>query len=159
MMQLSSLFLYVRPVALDRDRHAARKLNPPADLGFTAGAAVVPLLSAEFTHAAREYPIVFVRGVEQELIPVVLTGVPGGHNVYVDDASRWNARYVPAYVRRYPFAFAHTASEQYIGLIYAHLLSLGNVLELLHRQPLAAAAATPSPEPSAMHSSPSLVTH
>src|SRR5277367_2344852 len=117
MTQLSSLFLYEHPVALDRDRHAARKMNPPADLTFAAGAAVVPLLSAEFTHAAREYPIVFVRGVEQELIPVVLTGVPGGHNVYVDDAGRWNARYVPAYVRRYPFAFAHTASDQYIVCI------------------------------------------
>jgi len=56
---------------------------------------------------------VFVRGAEQELIPVVLTGAPGGHNVHVDDTGRWNAGYVPAYVRRYPFVFAQTASDQY----------------------------------------------
>jgi hypothetical protein len=264
MMQSSSLLFYQRPVALDRERHAALKLSPGADLAFTAGASVVPLLSAEFTAAAREYPIVFVRGTEQELIPVVLTGAPGGHNVYVDNTGHWNAGYVPAYVRRYPFVFAQTASDQYtvcideacpgfgestgaslfdaggdpspmlkqvvtglgeyqrqaqltqafvhrldaagllieaagkadlmdgrrlalqgfwivdetrlrslpdatlkdlfvsgeVGLIYAHLVSLGNLLELLRRQPPAIAVAPAlSSEPLAALSTPSLVTH
>jgi hypothetical protein len=264
MMQPSSLLFYQRPVALDRDRHAALKLSPGADLAFTAGASVVPLLSAEFTAAAREFAIVFMRGAEQELMPVVLTGTPGGQNVYVDDTGRWNASYLPAYVRRYPFAFAQTASDQYtvcideacpgfgegtgaslfdaggdpspmlkqvvtnlgeyqrqaqltqgfvrrldaagllmeaagkadlmdgrslalqgfwivnetrlrslpdatlkdlfvsgeVGLIYAHLLSLGNLLELLRRQPPAVAvAAALSSEPLATPSTPSLVTH
>lgn len=34
-----------------------------------------------------------------------------------------------------------------LGLVYAHLLSLGHLLELLRRQPLAAPAAVPEPEP------------
>jgi hypothetical protein len=47
-----------------------------------------------------------------------------------------------------------------VGLIYAHLLSLGNLLELLRRQPPAVAvAAALSSEPLATPSTPSLVTH
>ncbi len=257
----SSLLFYQRVVALDRDLHAKLRLSAPVNFAFTAEAPVVPLLSAEFADAAREYPIVFLRTAEQGLQPVALTGEPGGQNVYLDGSGRWNARYVPAYVRRYPFVFAQTASDQFtvcideacpefgesgaplfegtgqptsmlqqvfallsefqrqaqftqsfvqrleasdllieatakadlkdrslalrgfwmvdetrfralpdatlrdwfasgeLGLIYAHLLSLGNILELLRRQPHAAAAASLPSESPVTHSLSSLRTH
>jgi hypothetical protein len=119
MTHSASLLFYTRPVALDRAQHAALKLEPATDLGFAAGASVVPLLGVEFTEAAREYPIVFLRNGEAGLVPVVLTGAPGGHNVYVEKSGRWNARYVPAYVRRYPFVFAQTAPDQFTVCIDA----------------------------------------
>jgi hypothetical protein len=42
-----------------------------------------------------------------------------------------------------PVAVDRDAGGEY-GMIYAHLLSLGNLLELLRRQPLAVAASTSS---------------
>lgn len=100
--------MYRRLVALDRERHASLRLAPGADLSSAAEASVFPLLAVEFAHAAREYPIVFVRGAGQELLPVAVTGTPEWGNVFVDGEGRWDARYVPAYVRRYPFVFART---------------------------------------------------
>jgi hypothetical protein len=103
---------YQRLVALDGHAHAKLKLSAPPDLKFSARSPVVPLLSIEFTDAAREYPIAFLRGADGRLAPVALTGTPGGDNVYIDAAGRWNARYVPAYVRRYPFMFAQVSPTE-----------------------------------------------
>jgi len=55
----------------------------------------------------------------------------------------------PLFYQR-PVALPEATPKQWfargeIGRIYAHLLSLGNLLELLRRQPLAAAASTTSP--------------
>lgn len=123
--QQPSLLFYQRVVALDRHLHAGLKIKPAADLAFTARSPIVPLLSTEFIDAAREYPIVFLRDAQLGLVPVVLTGVPDGKNVYVDEAGRWNARYVPAYVRRHPFVFAQTAPDQFTVCIDADCPAFG----------------------------------
>jgi hypothetical protein len=112
MTPAASPLFYQRLVALDGNVHAKLKLSAPPDLKFSARSPVVPLLSVEFTEAAREYPIAFLRGADGTLLPVALTGAPAGDNVYIDAAGRWNARYVPAYVRRYPFMFARTSPDQ-----------------------------------------------
>jgi hypothetical protein len=109
---MTNPLFYQRVVQLDRELHSKLKLRAPSNLAFAAETALVPLLSNEFVHAAREYPIAFMRDSAQRLLPVVLTGVPGGRNVYVDAAGQWQARYVPAYVRRYPFVFAETGIDQ-----------------------------------------------
>lgn len=103
---------YQQVITLDRELHAKLKLRPLGNMAFAAGSPVVPLLCAEFAQAAREYPIAFLRGADQSLQPVVLTGAPGGRNVYIDAAGQWSAHYVPAYARRYPFLFAETAPDQ-----------------------------------------------
>ena len=109
---MSTLLFYQQVIALDRDLHARLKLRPLSTMAFAAASPVVPLLCAEFAQAAREYPIAFLRNADQSLVPVVLTGVPGGGNLYIDAAGQWNAHYVPAYARRYPFVFAETAPDQ-----------------------------------------------
>lgn len=109
---MTNPLFYQRIVQLDRDLHSKLKLRPLGNLAFAADTALVPLLSNEFVHAAREYPIAFMRNADQQLVPVVLTGVPGGRNVYVDAVGQWQARYVPAYVRRYPFVFAEIGTDQ-----------------------------------------------
>ena len=109
---MTTPLFYQRVVQLDREQHSKLKLRSLGNLAFAAQTALVPLLSNEFAHAAREYPIAFVRGADQNLLPVVLTGLPSGQNVYIDAAGQWQARYVPAYVRRYPFIFAETGPDQ-----------------------------------------------
>lgn len=104
---------YQRPVLLNRQQHGNLKLKLPDSLAFTAQASLIPLLAAEFNEAAREYSIVFMRPSSgEDPVPVVLTGPPRGKNIYLDAAGKWNARYVPAYVRRYPFVFAETGGDQ-----------------------------------------------
>ncbi|HVW67336.1 MAG TPA: SapC family protein [Steroidobacteraceae bacterium] len=105
--------VFRRLVALDRKAHAGLKVRPPENASFAADATLVPLMSAEFGPAAREYPVVFVRDSNNTLISVALTGLPQGKNIYVGKDGRWDARYVPAYIRRYPFAFVETSPDTY----------------------------------------------
>ena len=103
---------YKSVVALDRKAHARLRVRNSADFLFTADAPLLPLLTAEFAPVAREYPIVFMKD-EGTVIPVALTGMPQGKNLFLDKNGKWDARYVPAYVRRFPFVFVETSPEQY----------------------------------------------
>lgn len=105
--------VFRRLMALDRKAHAGLKVRPPENSTFAADATLIPLMTPEFGAAARDYPVVFVRDSDNTLIPVALTGLPQSKNVYVDKDGRWDARYVPAYVRRYPFAFVETSADTY----------------------------------------------
>ena len=67
----------------------------------------VPLASVEIPHAAREYTIVFA-GTD-EVQPIVLLGVGAQENLYVTEDGGWDAAYIPAFVRRYPFVFSKSA--------------------------------------------------
>jgi hypothetical protein len=96
---------------LDRTAHADLKLKPADDLSMTSGLLLAPLVSAEFFTASREYPIVFVRDAQKNLIAVAVLGTPNGKNLFLDKQDQWQANYIPAYVRNYPFAFARTAPE------------------------------------------------
>lgn len=106
--------LYQNVVPLDRRQHTRLKLRPPENYSFAADFPVLPALTTEFAPLAREYPIVFLREKDDgEFVPVVLTGVPNGKNLFVDGTGTWQARYLPAYVRRYPFVYVETAPDQF----------------------------------------------
>jgi SapC len=112
MVKASMPLFYNSLVALDRKAHVRLKVRPPDDFSFAADAALLPLVTAEFGPVARDYPIVFMREGDN-VVPVALTGLPQGKNLFVDGSGKWNARYVPAYVRRYPFVFVETAPENF----------------------------------------------
>jgi hypothetical protein len=64
----------------------------------------VPLMPVEFASAASEYAIV-LGGTGDVVMPVAVLGVRPDQNLYVTSQGRWDAKYVPAFVRRYPFVF------------------------------------------------------
>jgi SapC len=113
MTKASLPLFYNSIVPLDRQAHARLRVRPPDTYSFAANAAVVPLMTAEFVPAAREYPVVFMSDAGKDIFPVALTGLPQGKNVFVDAQGVWNARYVPAYARRYPFVFAETGPDKF----------------------------------------------
>jgi hypothetical protein len=99
---------------LDRQAHARLRFRPPEEYSFAAGATMIPLLGAEFAPTAREYPIVFMSEDQgKTFFPVALTGMPQGKNLFVDAKGAWTARYIPAYVRRYPFVFVESGAGQF----------------------------------------------
>ena len=59
----------------------------------------------EFVHIAKEYPIVFAKAGDRT-IPLALLGLRNDENLFVNAEGRWDARYLPAFVRRYPFVLA-----------------------------------------------------
>jgi len=96
------MMFYERVVALNDLTHAGLKVRLASSFAHAARTNSVPLIASEFFECAREYPIVFNLG-EAGPMPAVLLGLREAENLYVDNDGKWDARYVPAFVRRYPF--------------------------------------------------------
>ncbi|MCO6049622.1 SapC family protein [Mesorhizobium sp. RP14(2022)] len=101
------LLIYERAVPVSRQNHGAISVKAGNDFGFARHVNSVPLMTAEFGAVSPEYAIVFA-GEGQEIIPVVLLGVRDNENLFVKEDGAWSGKYVPAFLRRYPFVFAST---------------------------------------------------
>jgi len=111
------MFENMTPV--NRDRHSKTKIKSSTDFNFAKDIHLAYLTINEFTRAATTYPIVFLDDQSTgEFRPVALLGLEPGKNLFIDASGQWKAPYVPAIIRRYPFALSKTAdSENYIVCI------------------------------------------
>ncbi len=105
------LLFYENVKSVAANRHGDLSVKVGTDYSFAGGTNSVPLTATEFNAAAAEYSIVFV-GSEENTLPVVLLGAQERENAYVGVDGRWDANYVPAFVRRYPFVFSLTEDEK-----------------------------------------------
>lgn len=100
-------------VPINRTRHEKLKVQPVESYGFARGIHIVSLMMQEFANAVTVYPIVFIEDAERDaFLPVALLGFTPGENLFVDDAGAWDAAYIPAIVRRYPFGLARTTETE-----------------------------------------------
>ncbi|MFN3860601.1 MAG: SapC family protein [Roseateles sp.] len=104
--------MYGELLPLDREVHKNLKLDTQRTVVSRAAEQNSVFLAAvEFADACKEYPIVFVRAGapdangKQAVAPLAVLGLKPGSNLFVD-SDKWTGNYVPAYVRRYPFAMA-----------------------------------------------------
>jgi|ERR1051325_8356438 hypothetical protein len=109
------LLIYQSAVPVNSARHAQTSIEPIAGYGFSAGINAVPLMAVEFIRAATEYAIVFTTAGE-EVAPAVVLGIKGDQNLYLSGDSTWKAKYIPAFIRRYPFVFSTTADSKTLTL-------------------------------------------
>ncbi|BBI99572.1 SapC family protein [Ferrigenium kumadai] len=109
---MSNFAFYRKVVALNSDVHRNLKFaSNEVTFTFARDTNAVLMAGVEFAEAAREYPIVFIRGEDQKMRPVALLGVRNGENLFVDEEGKWDARYIPAFVRRYPFVMAEGGAQ------------------------------------------------
>ncbi|MCP3869782.1 MAG: SapC family protein [Gammaproteobacteria bacterium] len=111
----TQLLFYTNAVPVNPANHKELYIKSGSDFAFAKSASSVPLTAAEFPLAASEYAIVFA-GNDETVFPVVILGGKKDQNLYVDDAGKWNARYIPAFVRRYPFIFSQTGTDNQLAL-------------------------------------------
>ncbi|MGI9277821.1 MAG: SapC family protein [Endozoicomonas sp.] len=104
---MASLMFYEKPVELDKRVHSkTRFINEGRKYAFARNTNSVILSGVEFSDAGKEFPVVFVSGSEDKVVPVALLGLKNSENLFVDASGDWLGRYIPAFVRRYPFALA-----------------------------------------------------
>lgn len=110
---MADLLFYEKPVALNKVDHKNIRIRPQNnDYGFARRTNSVILAGVEFSEAAKEYPVVFAKSDDTDkVVPVALLGLRNEENLYVDASGAWDARYIPAFVRRYPFVLAETGQE------------------------------------------------
>jgi hypothetical protein len=102
---------YEKPVLLDREKHRNRRVQPTGGFGFARKSNSLYLAAAEFNEACKEYPIVFTRSPNGKTVPVAVLGLRAEENLFVDAQDRWLARYMPAFLRRYPFVLAELQGQ------------------------------------------------
>lgn len=98
------------------ERHGEFSVKSGENYDFAAGVNSVPLTAVEFAQAAAEYPVVFAGG-DGPVLPVAVLGLRQNENLFVDADGSWRGRYVPAFVRRYPFIFAEDTAAQTLTLL------------------------------------------
>lgn len=84
--------------------HSSLYLRDDTGYAFASNVNAVPLTTVEFTKAAAEYVIVFA-GQNDAMAPYAVLGIRDGENSYIDSNGNFNASYIPAFIRRYPFVF------------------------------------------------------
>jgi hypothetical protein len=108
---------YRQVVVVDKNIHGDVSIAPITDMNFAAGVNSVILLAAEFVKACREYPIVFIAD-QGSYSPAAVLGLRKGQNSFITKDGAWEASYIPAYIRRYPFIPAmQTGGKEYLVCI------------------------------------------
>jgi hypothetical protein len=97
--------IYETAVPVNSGRHAQSSVEVGADYSFARKVNSLPLMAVEFPVAAADYAIVFA-GTAEAVMPAVILGVRGNENLYLTKSGEWQAKYIPAFARRYPFIFS-----------------------------------------------------
>ena len=107
--------LYKNPQPLNAERHKGKSLRAMTNYAFAARANSVPMNGNEFPLVMHDYPIVFTPG--NPITPVVVMGMRADQNLFVAPNGAWmEGRYIPAYIRRYPFIFTDLTQQQKLVL-------------------------------------------
>ena len=115
--------LYRQVVVLDREQHRTWRMRPQKDFRATRRLNAAFVTVVEFADVAREYPIVFVRAGKDEatgldhIACIALLGLAKEQNLYLMPDGSWDARYYPAFLRRYPFGMAQGTSGRRVVCI------------------------------------------
>jgi hypothetical protein len=107
-----NMLFYKQPELLNVQAHGKLGITPQKEqpFAFLRETQIVPITVAEFGHAALNYPIVFAG---EEKTPAAVMGMKQDHNAFVDDEGKLlDGVYVPAFIRRYPFASAKNAQDE-----------------------------------------------
>jgi hypothetical protein len=109
--------LYRNPQLLDTAQHRHKRLKVPANHAMARGMHAVFTIAAEFPQVCVEHPIIFVQTGEKlvdgndMISPVTMLGLTVNENLRVDESGQWIGRYVPAFIRRYPFLTAQVEGQ------------------------------------------------
>jgi hypothetical protein len=109
------LLIYETAVPINAARHGKHSVEVGGNYTFSAGVNAVPLMAVEILAAATEYAVVFT-AVGDDVMPAVVLGVKGDQNLYLGPDGKWNAKYIPAFIRRYPFVFSTSADGKTLTL-------------------------------------------
>lgn len=97
---MAEMIFYQQLALLDKDKHRELRLSRQQGYGFADKASTVPVTFVEFFEAARDFPIVFSQDQQGRHWPLAVLSLLDELPPGID----WQRLYVPAFIRRYPFA-------------------------------------------------------
>lgn len=104
----------IQPLSSEVHRNWAVQVD---NYSFVANMISSPVLATEIPFAATEFPIVFsATANEGEYIPLAIMGLKEGENLFLNENSQFITRYIPAFIRRYPFVLGGDKSAETLTL-------------------------------------------
>ena len=94
---------YNNILPLNTEEHKDLRLKIDNNFSIFSNTNALPIAGVEFIEASREHAIAFINYQEEGIIPVYILGLRDNENLLLDDENNWKYRYVPAFVRRYPY--------------------------------------------------------
>ncbi len=101
----TQLLFYANAVPVSNQSHGDLSVKTGGDFSFARPVNSVPLTAVEFRPATLEYAVVFA-GEGDAIMPVAILGAEADQNLFVKEDGTWDGKYIPAFVRRYPFVFS-----------------------------------------------------
>ena len=109
-MPVQSLF-YEEVVSVSKQQHSNLSVKIGTDYTFASKINAVPIIANEVSQSVQEYPVVFVENDGSVMLNAIL-GLEKEQNLYVTAEGKWQGKYIPAFIRRYPFIFALNENEK-----------------------------------------------
>lgn len=109
------MLFYELATPISQIRHGDWAVSPAPDFGFARATNSVPVTIPEFLAVSQEYPLVFSMDGDVAQ-PAALLGVTQDQNLFIRADGSWDGRYVPAFVRRYPFVFSASDDGETLSL-------------------------------------------
>ena len=94
---------YNNILPLNTEEHKDLRLKIDNNFSIFSNTNALPIAGVEFIEASREHAIAFINYQEEGIIPVYILGLRDNENLLLDDENNWKYRYIPAFVRRYPY--------------------------------------------------------
>ncbi|MHB8283285.1 MAG: SapC family protein [Caulobacteraceae bacterium] len=100
-----NVLFYSRPEPLSIELHGKLGVNrSDTPFRFAEKAQAVPLQVTEFGFAAKSYPVIFAG---DDRAPMAVMSIRANENLFIKDGASEPDIYIPAFIRRYPFALAN----------------------------------------------------
>ncbi len=97
--------MFTKLVVLDKEKHKSLKVSALQNLNFAKDLKFIPILANEIGLVSEMFPVVFTADETPSL--VALTSL-GDKNLAINAEGKYISRYVPAFLRKYPFSLAST---------------------------------------------------
>ncbi|MEM8935921.1 MAG: SapC family protein [Pseudomonadota bacterium] len=111
------MFLFDRPELMSVEQHGQLGVGKPEKrFGFCSAVRAIPVTISEIPAAMKDYPVIFMSA--EQPAPLAVVGLIDDVNLFVGDDGEWEAnRYIPGYIRRYPFGVASESGGERIAIV------------------------------------------
>ena len=102
---------YSNILVLDKEEHKDLRLKVDNNYHMFSNTNALPIAGVEFIEASREHAIAFINYQNEGIIPVYILGLRDNENLLLNPDNSWKYRYIPAFVRRYPYIMVEPNEE------------------------------------------------
>lgn len=112
--------MFNNPVPVSPEQHSAIKIRQQGTIEHLVDRQFAPVFFGEFSKVSAHYPIFFVYEEQsKQYRPIAVFGLLEKQNLFLHQG-RWDASYVPASLRSYPFSIARAENTDDQWMVCIH---------------------------------------